>query len=396
MAKTSFHLKACDVAASETHNKREKKLDYVREELSGLNESFSYIPHSLQTELANLKREVKEKTGRKLQKNAVPIKEGVLVIEDSTTMEQVKEFCDRLHERFGIIPLQIHIHRDEGHSEAKTWKPNLHAHIVCRMYNEQGRNVDLKRWDPSEMQSMAAECLGMERGKESSKKHLSSLQFKIKMQEEQISSLKEKLESKTELIEKLKGAYDGAKEGVSDIFTGKAKKRAERAEKRALDAEKQLKAAVAKAKKIIDVTNRQRLSAEERAAKAEKKEQDTLRQWRGHQSAIDEIEQIRNDKAQTIDILQDAAIVGLSAADTLQLVKDRKLEVNSITDRNGNIIEREDGTPIRFKLEHGRIMAFLACSWDSVWSWAREVLHSPWFQINGIPNDRRKSRRMEL
>lgn len=237
MAQTSVHLKACDIAASETHNKREKELDYVRKDLSHLNESFSYISHSLKTELANIKREVKEKTGRKLYKNAIPIKEGVIVIDNSTTMADLQKYCSECQQKFGIIPLQIHIHRDEGHRGSKTWKPNLHAHIVWSMYRRDGRNVRLSKDDCREMQTIAAHVLHMERGQSSSKKHLSSLQYKIQ-------ELETRLEESNIAIERLKGAFEGAKQGVSDIFTGKARKRAEEAEERAKKAEKTAKEAI--------------------------------------------------------------------------------------------------------------------------------------------------------
>lgn len=179
-------MTACNVNASESHNKREKKLDYVREELSEQNEFFSYIPHSLPTELANIKREVKEKTGRKLQKNAVPIKESVVVIKNDTTIDELKDFCEECRNKFGIVPLQIAIHRDEGHVKSKDWKPNLHAHITWRMYNQEGRNIRLSREGLSEMQDIAAQCLHMERGKKSNKKHLNSIEFKIKAIEEEL------------------------------------------------------------------------------------------------------------------------------------------------------------------------------------------------------------------
>ena len=210
MAKTSLHLKACDIAASESHNKRDKHLDYVRPELSLLNESYSYIAHSLPTELVNIKREVKSKTGRKLQKNAVPLKEGVIVIDQDTTMAQIQTFCDQCLQRFGMRPLQIHIHRDEGHVRAKEWRPNLHAHIVWSMYDAEGRNVRLSRQDCIQMQTMLADCLQMERGKTSDKKYLDALQYKIQAEEgrlvelqEQGDVLEQNIREKSEIVSEL-------------------------------------------------------------------------------------------------------------------------------------------------------------------------------------------------
>lgn len=191
---TSVHLEPCNIAASEAHNKRTKELDYVREDLTHLNESFSYIDHSLQKELANIKKEVKQKTGRKLQKNAIPIKEGVVVIKNDTTIDELKAFCERCREDFGIIPLQIYTHKDEGHKNSNVWSPNLHAHIAWRVYNEEGRNVSPTPYQCSQMQNIAAECLGMERGTPSQKKHLAALEFKIQEQQKQLDELMERID----------------------------------------------------------------------------------------------------------------------------------------------------------------------------------------------------------
>lgn len=194
--KTSVHLRACNLGASEAHNKREKELDYVRKDLSNRNDSFSYIPHSLKTEEANIKREVKEKTKRKLQKNSIPIKEGVIVIKEDTSIDDLKRFCEECRNKFGIIPLQIHTHKDEGHVDKDTgeWKPNLHAHIVWRMYDDKGKNVRLQKEDLSAMQDMAAECLGMERGQKSTRKHKDSLVYKIQEKEKELKQSKEELQ----------------------------------------------------------------------------------------------------------------------------------------------------------------------------------------------------------
>lgn len=203
MTKTSVHIKPCDIAASETHNSRKKELGYVRKDLSSLNESFSYIGHNLQTELAMIKRDVKQKTGRKLQKNAIPIKEGVVVISEETTMDDMKKFCEECQRQLGIIPLQIHIHRDEGHSsgpETGDWKPNLHAHVVWRMYGEDGRNIRLSKEDCAAMQTIAAQSLGMDRGVSSERKHLNSIQFKVAQEEKRLATVRKEASEALEVL----------------------------------------------------------------------------------------------------------------------------------------------------------------------------------------------------
>lgn len=297
MAQTSVHLKACDIAASETHNKREKDLDYVRKDLTHLNESFSFIPHSLQTELADIRKTVKEKTGRKLQKNAVPIKEGVIVIDDKTTMADLQRYCEECRNKFGIVPLQIHIHRDEGHVRAKDWKPNLHAHIVWSMYDENGRNVRLSKQDCRDMQTLAANVLGMERGKSSDKKHLDALPFKIEQQEKRIKELEEIVSNLSETQERAKGAFEGAKQGVSDLFTGRARKRAEEAEKRATEAKKREEAVRSKAKEIISLAQSAIKESESRIEQANARVEKVRREWNTHKQELQQIEDFKQRAA---------------------------------------------------------------------------------------------------
>lgn len=295
MASTSVHLKACDISASETHNKREKELDYVRKDLSHLNESFSFIDHTLQTELANIKREVKAKTGRKLQKNAIPIKEGVVVIDGNTTMADLQRYCEECRNKFGIVPLQIHIHRDEGHTKAKEWKPNLHAHIVWSMYDKNGRNVRLSKQDCRDMQTLAANVLGMERGKASGRKHQDALRYKIEQQEKQIADLENRL---SETQERIKGAYEGAKQGFSDLFTGKARKRAEEAEKRATEAEKKEKAIRTIAQAAIQ-------KSEAKAEQADVRAENIRREWDRHKQDLQEIDNLKQRAATAEKKLKD-------------------------------------------------------------------------------------------
>lgn len=201
MKATSVHFKPCNIAASEAHNKRTKELSYVRKDLSHLNESFLYIEHSLRKELSNIAKRVKEMTGRKLQKNAEPIQECVIVIKEDTTIDELKQFCEACRQKFGTTPLQIFTHKDEGHKRSKTWKPNLHAHIVWSVYNEEGRNVHIQRADCCEMQTLAAQCLGMKRGKASGKKHKDTLAYKIEQEEKHLSEVAEMVKNRAKECE---------------------------------------------------------------------------------------------------------------------------------------------------------------------------------------------------
>lgn len=389
MAKTSVHLKPCNIAASESHNKREKELDYVRKELSHLNESFSYTDRTLQAELAKIKREVKQKTGRKLQKNAIPLKEGVIVIGENTTMSDIRKYCDICKQRFGIQPLQIHIHRDEGHIKSKEWKPNLHAHIVWGMYNEAGKNVRLSREDCAEMQTILAETLGMERGKQSNKKHLSSLEFKLQEQEKTIEQLEKQLKDKTELSEKLRGAYEGAKQGASDVFTGKARKRAEEAEKLAQRSQEMYCEALEVARRAEEKTK----AVNEELAKVNKTLQRANEALYHAKYAVDNVDRLQEEKKKSEEFLKDSAKLGLTARQMVELREKGQISCNQIQMKEG-AISKTDGKPIMLRIKAGVLEVLHVVQWEKVWNWCRDVIHNPWYSVNGIPNDR--SRGMKI
>lgn len=195
MATTSINIQPCKIGSSEQHNERTKPLDYVRSELTHLNESWHSDDKTLNQHLAEIERAYLAHKGKKMHAKATPIREGVIVIQRSTTMQDLQRFAKECQERWGIVPLQIHIHRDEGYMHAKEWTSNLHAHIVWRWTDEQGITRKLGRHDMVAMQTLLAECLGMERGVASDKKHLSSLQFKVEAEERRLEETQSKLNS---------------------------------------------------------------------------------------------------------------------------------------------------------------------------------------------------------
>ena len=177
MAQTSIHFQGVQ-GGSEEHNKRLKKLDYVHHELSSQNDYWQ--SDSQEARLAFVTQNAKAKTGRKMQAKATPIREAVVVIDDNTTMDDLKNLSKRLNDRFGIDVFQIAIHKDEGYKKSKDGiKLNLHAHLVADWTDhETGKSLKLNRQDMAEMQTICAEVLAMERGKSSDKKHLTAMQFK--------------------------------------------------------------------------------------------------------------------------------------------------------------------------------------------------------------------------
>lgn len=177
---------------SEEHNKREKQLDYVRKDLSHLNQYWESDTQA--NRLANIKALYQSKTGQKMQAKATPIREGVVVIQESTTMEDLHRLADAYRDRLGIEVFQIAIHRDEGYQNSKEWKPNLHAHLVFDWTDHNtGKSVKLNRQKMAEMQTITAEVLGMKRGKSSEKKHLTAQQYKAEAEAQRAEQLKEQV-----------------------------------------------------------------------------------------------------------------------------------------------------------------------------------------------------------
>ena len=193
MSKTSIHIEPCKIGSSEQHNQRLKHLDYVRPDLSHQNERWVGVA-DLPAHLDNLKTLVKDKTRRSMQAKATPIREGVIVIKQDTTIAQLRGLADAIEQRWGIKTLQIYTHKDEGHTDSDgSWKPNLHAHIVFDWVNhDTGKSIKLSKQDMAEMQTMVADCLEMVRGESSDITHLGAIQYKTQAEEQRLRTLKEK------------------------------------------------------------------------------------------------------------------------------------------------------------------------------------------------------------
>lgn len=220
MAQTSIHFQPVK-PGSEAHNKREKELDYVHKERSSMNEYWQ--KDSQAARLADIAETVKAKTGRKMQAKATPIREAVVVIEDTTTMDDLQNLAQRLQQRFGIDVFQIAIHKDEGYKNSKQQlKLNLHAHLVADWTDHKsGKSLKLGRNDMAEMQTICAEVLGMERGKSSDKKHLSAIQYKIKAKEEMAQVMEEENRKAAQELEEAKAKKAKAeKAAVEGLVVG--------------------------------------------------------------------------------------------------------------------------------------------------------------------------------
>ena len=235
--KSSIHIKPCNIASSEVHNRRtaeymrnigESRI-YVVPELSTNNEQWinpDFGTPELRTHYDNIKQMVKEKTGRAMQEKererkgkngkiikvagCSPIREGVLLIRPDTTLADVRKFGEECQRCWGITPLQIFLHKDEGHwlngqPEAEDresfkvgnrwFKPNYHAHIVFDWMNhETGKSRKLNDEDMAAMQTLASNILLMERGQAKAvtgKEHLERNDFIIKKQKAELQRIEE-------------------------------------------------------------------------------------------------------------------------------------------------------------------------------------------------------------
>lgn len=125
MAKTCIRVEACKIGSSERHNLRSKELDYIRPELTHRNEQW--VERSIAEVHQDITEKYKAATGQGLQKKATPIREGVIVISEDTTLQQLQNLAEKLEERFGIHAFQIYTHKDEG---ANTVEPEIFVHLT--------------------------------------------------------------------------------------------------------------------------------------------------------------------------------------------------------------------------------------------------------------------------
>ena len=223
------HIEPCNIEQSERHNRRDPEyiasLDprtiYVRLELTHNNNVYvapDVEGKTLQDVYEEIKVMVKQKTGRRMQERIVeitdkkgrkkkrngssPLRESVVRIKSDTTMDDLMRYAQKVHERWGVRAIQIHIHRDEGHytdpDNPESWIPNLHAHIIWDWMNhETGKSYKLNGNDCKLIQDMVADSLGMERGtskEETGAEHLNRNDYIIQKQKKELNELKEQTE----------------------------------------------------------------------------------------------------------------------------------------------------------------------------------------------------------
>ena len=281
--KTSIHICAAKYGA-EKHNRREKEMKHIQREFSNLNMSweaddFKSVADEIRKakerysakhfcRKAKLGKDGKQltipaydkKTGnpivdpisglpkvvpvwepdlskpKKMPKNAEPIREGVAVITDATSMYQMKALANQIEQRWGIKTKAIYAHLDEGHEHLVTekdhqqWKYtacpegstiflwNYHAHYIFDWTDHKtGQCINLNRHDMSELQDMLANALNMERGKKSDKKWRDAHTFKAEQEAIRAREAAEFTERKKAESKQIQKAIEAGNEKLSKL-----------------------------------------------------------------------------------------------------------------------------------------------------------------------------------
>lgn len=172
MGKSCVKIKPI-TGSSEKHNTREIEPKY----LIPLENGIENI-HIVDFKIEDVRKEIEEKyfetVGQKMQAKSTPIREAVILLPDNDNdknLENLFSLNDELKERYGVQAFQVHIHNDEGHiDENGKAKYNYHAHVVYNWTDKDtGKSLKLDKNDLSEIQTLTAKHLSMERGEKGSK-----------------------------------------------------------------------------------------------------------------------------------------------------------------------------------------------------------------------------------
>lgn len=240
MAKTGIHIKRANIGAVEAHNERSKEyLEalakakrplYFFPDLTSNNSSWVNPRYQGKTcrelfderltlygkkhhtkdgkpkkPILEDRKRVNKKTGKEYTVAGwSPIREGCPPIKEDTTFEDFKPVIDWAREN-GLDVIRIDLHHDEGHEEEtidkvtkgkKTErKLNRHAHVVFDWINPKtGETIKLNDAKMSELQTVLADALGMERGESkeiTGVKYISHAEYREKKAEESAIRLEE-------------------------------------------------------------------------------------------------------------------------------------------------------------------------------------------------------------
>ncbi len=224
MAKSSIHFKAIK-STSEAHNTRVQELDYVHSALSGTNRHWT--AQDVLSRRKEIERHCKKVSNRKLQKNAEPIREAVVNLNQYHEIEDLQKLADKLREEFQIDCFQIHIHRDEGlERDGEIERINYHAHMIFDWQNKDtGKTIKLNRLQLSQIQSLVAETLDMKRGElkeNSNTTRLEAVEYKVEQEELHLKKLEQKknrVRKRIKILEAERGeTSSSSKEAIREVF----------------------------------------------------------------------------------------------------------------------------------------------------------------------------------
>lgn len=207
MAKaSSINFQAVGIT-SEAHNQRRQKdsQNLLHKDRSFLNR-MDWGDMTIRDRENMVRERHKKMTGKKMRKDATPIREGVLNITPGTRISDLKKLTERLEKEKGIKAFQWYIHRDEGRvakevdvkmgdaKEVGEFICNEHAHIIFDWTDDNtGKMLRLNKQDMRDIQDITAEELGMKRGKSSDLRHLNVVDYKIQEKEKQLQVIEKEL-----------------------------------------------------------------------------------------------------------------------------------------------------------------------------------------------------------
>ena len=213
---------------SETHNTRKIPPKYL---VTPSNENLSIGEFSVEEKRKEIEEKYFRSVGQKMQKKATPIREAVVLLPSDDNDENIHKLfilSSELEKRYGIKTFQWHIHNDEGHIDKSTGevKYNYHAHLVFDWTDEKGKSLKLNKVDMSDIQTLTAEVMEMERGIKGSKnlslnhhQFRGFLQIKDKLEERLMRQLTR--EEEKEIRTEIKKDYDNERASRTTIRTWK-------------------------------------------------------------------------------------------------------------------------------------------------------------------------------
>jgi len=268
--KTSKHFRAAALSA-DRHNRREKMLEHPRPELQPQEKSKWIWEVKDKLSIAQMKAQAAREFAAKpvtvhrqngttytkyltMPKNTEPVMEAVVVIKEDTDIEEVKRWAFDCQQKYGIRPVGVYLHLDEGHwaeldpGQGQTeemyrrtdgqewkrlnsrgnyeyWKPNLHAHVVFDWFNhDTGRVINLNREVMRKMEDDLAIILQMERGTPSGKRGLDANTYKAKMEAERLARILGELTTEIrQQSKKLQALHTMRDNLIQDIHAKQAK-----------------------------------------------------------------------------------------------------------------------------------------------------------------------------